>query len=239
MAMKKLLPFILVLILIVSCSQQNLSDTGYISFSTEVSRGITASIEYPSLLDKTWNLTATKTDGGASTGAGTYEAIVLTDSLGPFSIGTWTFTITSSDNKITGTVNTTIHPGSNSIAITVRSTAAKGTLSVENCNFLISSEGNVTYVDLYIDNERINTNWVTANLQSEDGNCYTLPTVTETLSEGVHTVRLYYATDSGGHSSDTISVRVVKGCTTHFSIGEQEGNMMLSISFNEVDAIVE
>ena len=239
MGMKKLLPILLVLLFIVSCSQQNLSDTGYISFDPSVSRGITASIEYPSLLDKTWNLTATKLDSNGSTGAGSYEAIVLTDSLGPFSIGSWRFTITDSTGKITGTTDTTIYPGNNSIAITVRSTATTGTLSVEGCNLLLSNEGNVSYVDLYVDNERVNTGWVIAQIDSEDGDCYILPTVTETLTEGVHTVRLYYATDSGGHSSDTVSVRIVKGCTTHFSIGEQEGNMMLSISFNEVDAIVE
>ena len=58
------------------------------------------------------------------------------------------------------------------------------------------------------------------------------------LEEGIHTIRLYYGTDSGGFSSDTISVRVVNGMVTHFTIGEQEGNMSVLVSFDQVEALV-
>ena len=177
-------------------------------------------------------------DGGASTGAGIYDDFLLTDTLGDFSVGVWRFTITDTDNTITGTVNQNIHAGENDVAITVHSKSSSGTLSVEGCNFILSKAGNVLYVDLYIDNERVNTGWVTAQLESEDGDYYELPTVSEKLREGVHTVRLYYATDNGGTSSDTVSVRIVGGMTTHFSIGEQEGTLSFSVSFDIQGALV-
>ena len=222
----------------VSCSQRGASDVGYVSFDTSTSRGISAFIEYPSLLDRTWNLTAVKLDSNGTIGAGIYEDILMTDAIGPFSVGRWRFTITDCDGKITGTSEATVKPGNNTISVTVRSTETKGTLSVENCNVLLSKTGNVLYVDLYIDGERINTNWVTAQLSSEDGDYYVLPTITQNLSPGIHTIRLYYATDGGGQSSETVSVRIVNGMTTHFSIGEHEGNLGFSVAFEETDAIV-
>ena len=233
---KFLILFIIVILLVCSCSESE--KTGSIRFSADNSRGISAYIEYPSLLDKTWTLVAEKTDGGASTGAGIYDDFLLTDTLGDFSVGVWRFTITDTDNTITGTVNQNIHAGENDVAITVHSKSSSGTLSVEGCNFILSKAGNVLYVDLYIDNERVNTGWVTAQLESEDGDYYELPTVSEKLREGVHTVRLYYATDNGGTSSDTVSVRIVGGMTTHFSIGEQEGTLSFSVSFDIQGALV-
>ena len=232
--MRKGLLLLVVLALMCSCSSDK---TGTVRLSADSSRGISAYIEYPSLLDKTWTLSAEKVDG-ARTGEGQYENIVLTDELGPFSTGQWRFTITDSENKITGTKLQTINAGTNTVSITVHSTASKGILSVENCNLLLSRTGDVSYVDLYIDNERINTSWVISQIASDDGDYYELPTVTETLSEGIHTVRLYYATPSGGVSSDTVSVRIVKGMTTHFSIGEHEGNLAISVSFDTQEAII-
>ena len=239
MCMKRLLPFLMILSMIfVSCSQRGASDVGYVSFDTSTSRGISAFIEYPSLLDRTWNLTAVNLDSNGTIGAGTYEDLLMTDAIGPFSVGRWRFTITDCDGKITGTSEATVKPGNNAISVTVRSTETKGTLSVENCNFLLSKTGNVLYVDLYIDGERINTNWVTAQLTSEDGDYYVLPTITQNLSQGIHTIRLYYATDGGGQSSETVSIRIVNGMTTHFSIGEHEGSLAFSVAFEETDAIV-
>lgn len=238
--MKKLLP-ILLFVLLVSCSQNILhNSTGTLSFETSFSRGVSASIEWPSLTDKVWNLTAAKTDGGASTGQGTYEEIVLTDSLGPFSTGAWQFTITDTTNKWTGTINATIHAGSNILSFTIRSTSNKGTLSVEGCNFLLSKIGsNVNYVDCYIDGNRINeTDWVVTASMTEDGDLYTLPTLALQLSGGIHTIRLYYGTDSGGFSSDTVSFRIVNGITTHITIGENEGNATVTVAFDMVDALV-
>lgn len=239
---KTMLLLAIVILLLTACTAESRifdNQTGTIVFNADVSRGITASIEYPSLLDKTWTLTAAKTDGGAATGAGTFENVVLTDTFGPFSIGSWSFTLTDSDGQITGTAAVNIKAGVNTVNLTVHSTATRGTLSIENCNLLLSTYGEVTYVDLYIDGERMNTDWVIANIESDDGDFYVLPTYTEKLTSGVHTVRLYYGTPSGGYSSDTVSIRVVNGMTTHFSIGEQDGNLTLSVSFDVQSALVE
>ena len=236
--MRKILFTLLCVLLLTSCALDNSVRTGMVSFTADRSRGVSAYIEYPALLDKTWTLQATKTDNGATTGEGTYEDVVLTDSFGPFAVGTWIFTLTSSDGKISGSVNTRIKAGNNSVAITVRSTENKGTLSVEGCDFLISKAGQVLYVDLYVDEERVNAPWATSQLTSEDGDYYVLPTVTVQLTEGIHAVRLYYGTDAGGFSSESVSIRIVNGMTTHFTIGEQEGNLAITVSFDVVEALV-
>lgn len=105
--MRKFLLFVLLIAVLTACTLDNSTSVldnsvGFVSFDSSVSRGILASIEYPSLLDKTWTLAATKLDGGQRTGEGQYEDIVLTDSLGPFSVGSWRFTITDSEGTITG-----------------------------------------------------------------------------------------------------------------------------------------
>lgn len=244
--MRKAFLFVLLLAVLVSCTLDNSTSvldnrTGTICFNTSIARGITASIDYPSLLDKTWTLTAVKTDGKAATGEGSYENLVLTDSIGPFSVGSWRFTITDSEGTITGSVDTTIKAGSNTVSITVRSTASKGTLIIENCNFLESKIGaKVNYVDCYVDDNRVNgTDWAVNPSMTEDGDLYTLPTISLQLTGGVHTIRLYFGADNGGTSTETVSVRVVNGMTTRFSIGEHEGNLSVSVSFDVVDAIVE
>lgn len=238
--MRKIVFFLFLALLLVSCSHDVLNNsTGYVSFTADRSRGVSAFIEYPALLDKTWTLEAVKTDSGAATGAGTYEDVVLTDAFGPFSVGSWTFTITSSDGSITGSVDTTIKAGSNSVAITVRSTSTKGTLLIEDCSFLASKTGEVNYVDCYVDDARVNgTDWVVSAAMTEDGDYYVLPDLSVQLSGGIHTVRLYYGTNNGGFSSETVSVRVVNGMTTHFSIGEREGSLLVSVSFDIVEALV-
>ena len=238
--MRKILFTLLCVLLLASCALDNSVRTGMVSFTADRSRGVSAYIEYPALLDKTWTLQATKTDNGATTGEGTYEDVVLTDSFGPFAVGTWTFSLTSSDGKISGSVNTRIKAGNNSVAVTVRSTENKGTLSVEGCDFLISKAGQVNYVDCYVDDNRVNgTDWVITAAMSEDGDYYVLPALSVQLAEGIHTVRLFYGTNGGGFSSETVSVRVVKGMTTHFSIGEQEGNLAISVSFDVQEALVQ
>ena len=72
----------------------------------------------------------------------------------------------------------------------------------------------------------------------EDGDYYVLPTLSFQIAGGVHTIRLYYGADNGGFSSENVNIRVVNGMTTHFSIGEQAGNLAVSVSFDIQDAIV-
>lgn len=235
--MKKLVFLLFAVLLLVSCTEND--GTGYLSITAEQSRGITASIEYPTLLDKVWNLTAEKLDNKGNIGEGTYDDVLLTDTIGVFSIGEWRFTITDSENKITGYVTTTIKAGANRVGITVHSTASKGTLIMDGCNLLLSKEGDVTKVDLYVDEQRVNTQWLIENLSSEDGDYYVLPDVSVQLTEGTHTIRLYYALNNGGRSSDTVRVRIVNGAVTRFTIGEQEGNLYLTVSFDTVEALEE
>jgi len=73
---------------------------------------------------------------------------------------------------------------------------------------------------------------------AEDGDLYTLPTIALQLAGGIHTVRLYYGADNGGTSTETVSIRVVNGMTTHFSVGEREGNLSVSVAFDIQEAIV-
>ena len=116
----------------------------------------------------------------------------------------------------------------------------QGNAPVENCNFLKSKVGaNVNFVDCYIDENRMNgTEWVVTDAMTEDGDYYVLPTLSFQIAGGVHTIRLYYGADNGGFSSETVNIRIVNGMTTHFSIGEQAGNLAVSVSFDIQDAIV-
>ena len=148
--MKKSLFFVLLVLIFCSCTLDNsVSDVldnsvGTVSFCTDISRGVTASIEYPTLLDKTWTLVTTKMDNGGTVGQDTYENFLLTDTL-TLSVGSWRFVITDSEDKITGAVIATIKAGSNTVSLTVHSTKNKGTLSFENCNYLTSKIGQVLY----------------------------------------------------------------------------------------------
>lgn len=242
---KFLFLFFLVALIATSCVMDNSTSdvlhnsTGTVSFSTDMARGISASIEYPSLLDKVWVLTATKTDNGNTEGSGTYDDFILTDTL-TLSVGSWRFTITDSSGSITGSVDAIIKVGSNLVSIAVHSTASKGTLSIEDCSFLVSKIGRVNYVDCYVDDARMNgTEWVISESMSEDGDYYVLPTISLQLSEGIHSVRLYFGMDNGGQSSDTVNIRVVKGMVTHLTIGEQDGNLSVTVYFEQVEAIYE
>ena len=232
--MKKILPLFL-LIFLCSCVLDNsTSQVGYVTLSPSTSRGVSASIDYPSLLDRTWTVTATN-----STTTLTFEDYLLTDSLGPFAVGSWTFTITDSNNLYTGSITTNIKPGTNNLNITLHSTSNKGTLSVEECSFLESKVGKINYVDCYVDDSRVNgTEWVVSSAMTEDNDYYILPTISLNLAEGIHTLRLYYGANNGGFSSETISFRVVNGMTTHISIGEHEGNLTINVGFDVVEALV-
>ena len=239
--MRKLFFLVLIVALLTAFSQNVLDNSvGTVRFDASLSRGITASIEYPSLLNKVWNLTAEKLDNGDTVGAGTYNDLLLVDTIGAFSVGRWRFTITDTEGKISGSVETTIKAGSNTIAITVHSTATKGTLLVEGCTFLESKIGaKVNYVDCYVDDNRVNgTDWAVNNSMTEDGDLYTLPTLSVQLAGGIHTIRLYYGADNGGTSTETVNIRVVNGMVTHFSIGEHEGNLTINVSFDVLEAIV-
>lgn len=235
--MRKLLPLLL-LLLLVSCSADVLDNSTlcYVSFSAESSRSVTASVTYPSYLEGTWTLVATKTDGGDATGSGTYTDVLLTDTFGPFSAGSWSFTL--SNGTFEGTAETTLHVGGNSIPLSLHTTASEGTFSFEESNFSMSDKGAVTKVILNIDGEDAKS-WTYMQMTTTDGDLYMIPGFTKALSKGIHTLRLRYVFQSGDYEDEpVISFRIDGGATTHITTGLTEGNLTFSITLDTVEPIV-
>ena len=216
------------------------NSTGYVSFS-DVDRGITASISYPEIYDKTWTITAEKIDGGADTGEGTYENVLITDTFGPFSVGQWRFTLEgfSGETKVLeGTVETQIKVGNNTVSAHVHTTASDGKLSFEGSNFSMSEKGAVSKVLLIVDNEDAKS-WTSIQMTTEDNDIYFLPTFTKTMSKGIHTLHLRYVFQSGDvFNEPDISFRIDGGAVTHITIGMTEGTFLFNITLDTVDAIV-
>lgn len=234
---------VLVLILLASCSQNMVDESvGTVSFTTGVSsRGIIASIDYPAVMDKTWKITAVKTDGGADLGAGIYEDFLLTDVLGTFSTGAWSFALEGYDGQtlvFEGSVSYTVRAGNNLIPVTVHTAGAKGTLSVEGCNFLLSQKGCVTRVYLKLDNTDAQT-WSMSTLTSEDGDFYELPTFTKKLDKGVHIMYLRFMFEGDTwEDTEPVSFRIDSQAITRLSIGIQEVQLGISVTIETVDALV-
>ena len=245
--MRKAFLFVLVLAALCSCVLDNsVSDvldnsTGYVSFCDE-SRGITASITYPGIYDKTWTVTATKLDGGSSVGAGTYDDVLLSDTFGPFSVGQWEFVLEGFSNGVKvfeGSVETQIKVGNNTVSVQLHTTASDGTLSFEGSNFMMSEKGAVTKVLLIVDNEDAKS-WTYMQMTTEDNDLYFIPTFTKVMSKGIHTLHLRYVFQSGDVVNDPdISFRIDNGAVTHITIGMTEGSFLFNITLDTVDALVE
>lgn len=240
--MRKIIFLLLcVLFLAVSCDVMD-NHVGTVSFSTDNSRGIIASIDYPAVYDKTWRVTATKTDGGANLGAGVYEDFLLTDTLGTFSVGAWTFTLEGFDGEtqvFEGSVSCTVRGGNNLIPVSVHTIGNKGTLSIEGCNFLLSEKGSVTRIILKLDEADAQT-WYLNNLTSENGDYYELPTYTKKLEKGVHTMFLRYMQEGDTWvDTEPVAFRIDALATTRLSIGVQELEIGIRITIETVDALVE
>ena len=238
--MKKIIYLMAFILMICSCSQNTLSNsTGMISFS--VSRGIQASVSYPSLTDKTWTVTARKTDGGQTIGAGTYEDVLLTDQLGPFSTGGWEFTLKGYDSDtlvFEGTTTETIRIGNNPISVQLHTTGSQGTFSLEECNFSRNDRGAVTKVILKLDGNDTKS-WTYMQMTTEDNDLYIIPTYTTKLDKGVHTMQLRFIFESGDFSDDVpISFRIDNGATTHITTGLTDGNLTLNVTLEMIDPVV-
>lgn len=240
---KNLFLFVITIILACSCVLDNSTSdvldnsTCYVSFDAEHSRSLSASMTYPPYLDGTWTMTARKTDGGSSTGAGTYTDVILTDTFGPFSPGSWEFTLSS--ERYTGTVETTLHVGSNQIAIRLHTTASEGTLSFEDSNFTMSEKGAVTKVLLIVDGEDAKS-WTYMQMTTEDGDLYMIPKFTKTLSKGIHTFHLRYVFESGDVENEPdVSFRIDGGATTHITVGMTDGSLTFQIAVDTVEPLVE
>ena len=216
------------------------NSTGYVSFS-DVDRGVTASISYPEIYDKTWTITAEKIDGGADTGAGVYEQALITDTFGPFSVGQWRFTLEGFSDGVKvfeGSVEAQIKVGNNTVSVQVHTTASDGKLSFDGSNFSMSEKGAVSKVLLIIDNEDAKS-WTSIQMTTEDNDIYFLPTFTKTMSKGIHTLHLRYVFQSGDVVNEPdISFRIDNGAVTHITIGMTEGSFLFNITLDTVDAIV-
>ncbi len=245
--MRKVFLFVFLLMILSSCVLDNSTSdvlhnsTGYVTFS-DVARGLTASITYPEIYDKTWTVTAVKLDGGAATGAGVYEDALLTDTFGPFSVGQWEFTLEGYANGakvLEGSVTAEIKVGSNSVSVQVHTTASEGTLSFEGSNFSMAEKGAVTKVLLIVDNEDAKS-WNSIQMKTEDNDLYFLPTFTKTLSKGIHTLHLRYVFQSGDVVNEPdISFRIDGGAVTHITIGMTEGTFLFNITLDKVEALAE
>ena len=215
---------------------------GYVSFSTSASRGISAYIDYNNPDNLTWTVIATKTDSGETTGAGSTENALLTDTFGPYSIGGWNFVLEGyldSTKVYEGSISTTIKAGSNAIEVVLEPYGDNGTLSFENCNFTVSEVGfTPTRVSVNIDSNQAGSIAI-ADCTTEDKDLYLLPAVSYNVTAGIHTVYFIYHPKMGTTvMSEIVKVRAVPNSTTHISIGASEGTATFSVTVNEEDAIV-
>ena len=216
------------LLLFASCADDT-DKLGYVSFRQSVSRDVMASIIYPVPENLVWTVTATKNSKGPTTEQGTYDEVLLTDQLGPFSVGSWTFTFES--DIYHGEVSANITEGNNRIDVNVSSTGETGTLAFENCNMPADATG----VYIFDGEERIFGMGKQYMTEREDGR-YGIPAHEFDLEPGIHDVTVTY---NGTDMSETFKVRVVGGLVTTVSFGVFEGSPVFRIVVDEQEALVD
>lgn len=225
---KTLIIAIAALALLASCAEKT-DSTGYVTFGYGASRDVTASIGYPQPENLVWTVTAVKNGKGPTTGQGTYEEVLLTDSLGPFSTGSWTFTFDS--DVYHGETTVVLTEGANEVRVNVTTTGGTGTLRFENCN--IPAAANGVYIDL--DGERVLGMGSQYMTEREDGR-YAIPLRESEAEAGIHDVAVTY---NGLQQTETFKVRVVAGLVTSVSFGVFEGTPVFSVVVEEMEALVE
>ena len=227
--MKKILILAIAALLLVSCAQNTEDRTGYVTFGYASSRDVMASIGYPTPESLVWTVTAVKNSKGATTGQGTYEEVLLTDQLGPFSVGSWTFTFDSDIYHGEESVNIT--EGINSIDINVTTSGETGILVFRDCTIPANATG--IYIDL--DGQRILGMGRQYMTERENGG-YEIPMREQETTAGIHDVSVTY---NGTNLSETFKVRVVQGLTTTVTFGIFEGNPVFNIVVDEQEALVD
>lgn len=215
----------LVAMLAISCTTDQ--KFGYVTFGT--ARDVFATIEYPAPEGQIWTVTATKTSRGSKTGEGTYDKVLLTDSLGPFSVGQWTFVFDS--ELYHGEVSVQIVEGANAIDVVTSSKGKTGRLTFALCNI----PGNATGVYIYDGEERI-FGMGNSYMTLRDDGLYAVPTQSYDLEPGIHDIRVTY---NGTDEGETFKVRVLAGLTTTVSFGIFEGKLMFNVTVEKVEALVE
>ena len=229
-----LIATIVMALLVVSCAPEALDKTGYVSFSASRSRDVMASIAYPSPESLMWTVGAVKTSRGSKAGQGEYDEVLLTDEIGPFAVGTWTFTLDGYDGTTLvyhGEVETTIAEGNNSIGISVTPVGETGTIVFAGCNVPANATG--VYIDL--DGERIVGMGNQYMSERADG-MYDMPERETEASVGIHDITVTY---NGTNTSETFKVRVAAGLVTTVSFGIFEGKLMFNVTVEKVEALVE
>ena len=224
---------VMALLLAVSCSQQVGDSLCLVSFSAARSRDLTAHIDYPAVNSLTWDITAVKADNGGTTGEGLHEGVLLTDEVGPFSAGRWTFTLEGKDDGGTiiyaGSEEAVIGRGTASVSVTVTPQGETGTLCFTD-RVLFSS------LNVYIDG-RMRLGFTDSESELEGGFLW-CPDKSVSLTAGVHDVRL----ELGGSETrvtDTFKVRIEGGLTTYVTAGTFVGNGQFGVVLEQREALEE
>lgn len=228
-----------------SCSQAEVVATpkgvGFVrfadanTFASSKSVELMAYIDYPDEYSLTWTVTASKTDTNGNQGEGVYEDVLLTDTIGPFSVGSWHFTLEGRDEKdrliYTGSADTSIAEGSNTVHAEVTPPEeGNGTLRLEDCNF-DPAIGDCFRI-IYDDNPVANFSLSYCSVR-EDG-LYDVPDTNIQIPGGIRTIKVYLGTTL----VRTFRVRILPNITTVMTYGTFEGTASLELSVLKYDAIV-
>jgi len=227
--MKKALIILATIVILASCAGVEENKEAFVTFRQSASRDVMASITYPAPEGLVWTVTATKNSKGPATGQGTYEQVLLTDSIGPFSIGSWTFAFDS--DIYHGETTVVLTEGSNEVNVNVSTEGETGTLRFTGCTIPEGSTG--IYIDL--DEERIvgmGSNYMTAR---EYGG-FDMPVREVEAEPGIHDITVTY---NGTLRTETFKVRIVAGLVTTVSFGIFEGSPQFNVIVNEQEALVE
>ena len=216
---------IVMALLAISCTTDH--KFGYVTFGT--ARDVFATIDYPMPEGQIWTVTATKTSRGSKTGEGVYNDVLLTDSLGPFSVGQWTFVFDS--ELYHGETSVQIVEGANSIDIQAKTKGGSGKLIFENCNIPAAANG----VYIFNGEEKI-LGMGEGYMDTREDGVRVIPRQEYELEEGIYDITVTYNSTT---MSETFKIRVLAGLETTVSFGIFEGRMMFNVTVEKLEALVE
>lgn len=230
------------LALLCSCAQDAKVESdgvGYVSFSLSRSRSFMGSISYAEPESLLWDITATKTTG-STLGAGLYEDVTITDEIGPFATGEWTFTFKGYDGETevyNASVTAEIAVGDNSIDVSLSTSQTNGTISIVDSTYT-ETENAISQIDYYLDGSLL-TAFTPGNCTLVETGTYKLPDYSTTKKEGVYTFTVKYITRTGAVCYESSAkIRVVGGMTTEISFLRAEGDALFNMNITQQDAIV-
>lgn len=239
---------VMALLLAVSCSQKAVDGLGTVRLTNELSREVTASIDYPDVNSLTWKVSATKTSRGSKVGEGLYENVILTDFMESFSIGVWNFVLDGYDGTTKvyhGEKEAYIIEGENTIEISVSTVSEYGKWTIVNSHFTdygLSARGErLAEIQVIVDGTVANTYSKNAVITRNDGLLqFQTDPIVKSATDGVHTFRIVFVGNNGSRiTAEEFKARIVGGLVTEISFGKFEGKTGLSVTIDEQDAIVE